>query len=329
MSRIASGLSRRNALAASGAAMIAAPNVASGQGRFPERPIRLIIPWAPGGSADAQLRSLGEQAGRLLGQPVVAENRGGAGGTLHALHLAREARPDGYTLGQMHLSVIRRPFLVRTPQWDTTTDFTHIIGLSGWLFGVAVAANSRFQSWADMISFARANPGRVSFATSGIATTNHLTMEDIMARERIEMTHVAFRGAAEAVPSVLGGSVDMIADSSVWAGPVEAGQMRLLSVWTAERVPRFPNVPTLRELGYNIVVTSNYGISGPPRMDPGIVRILHDAFHAALMSPENTRVRAQFDMPLVYLNTQEYTDFVTQRAAWEREMVTRLGIRME
>ncbi len=328
MGQPVNGLSRRHALALGGAA-VAAPNVASGQGRFPERPIRLIIPWAPGGSADAQLRSLAEQAGRLLGQPVVTENRGGAGGTLHAVHLAREARPDGYTLGQMHLSIIRRPFLVRTPQWDATTDFTHIIGLSGWLFGVAVAANSRFQTWQDMITFARANPGRVSFATSGIATTNHLTMEDIMARERIEMTHVTFRGAAEAVPAVLGGQIDMIADSSVWAGPVEAGQMRLLSVWTAERVARFPNTPTLRELGYDLVVTSNYGISGPPRMDPGIVRVLHDAFHTALMSPENTRVRSQFDMPLVYLNTEDYTQFVIQRAAWERDMVTRLGIRME
>jgi tripartite-type tricarboxylate transporter receptor subunit TctC len=328
MGQPVNGLSRRHALALGGAA-VAAPNVASGQGRFPERPIRLIIPWAPGGSADAQLRSLAEQAGRLLGQPVVTENRGGAGGTLHAVHLAREARPDGYTLGQMHLSIIRRPFLVRTPQWDATTDFTHIIGLSGWLFGVAVAANSRFQTWQDMITFARANPGRVSFATSGIATTNHLTMEDIMARERIEMTHVTFRGAAEAVPAVLGGQIDMIADSSVWAGPVEAGQMRLLSVWTAERVARFPNTPTLRELGYDLVVTSNYGISGPPRMDPGIVRVLHDAFHTALMSPENTRVRNQFDMPLVYLNTADYTQFVVQRAAWERDMVTRLGIRME
>jgi tripartite-type tricarboxylate transporter receptor subunit TctC len=328
MGQPVNGLSRRHALALGGAA-VAAPNLASGQGRFPERPIRLIIPWAPGGSADAQLRSLGEQAGRLLGQPVVAENRGGAGGTLHAVHLAREARPDGYTLGQMHLSIIRRPFLVRTPQWDATTDFTHIIGLTGWLFGVAVAANSRFQTWQDMITYARANPGRVSFATSGIATTNHLTMEDIMARERIEMTHVTFRGASEAVPQVLGGQIDMIADSSVWAGPVEAGQMRLLSVWTAERVARFPNTPTLRELGYDIVVTSNYGISGPPRMDPGIVRLLHDAFHTALMSPENTRVRNQFDMPLVYLSTEDYTQFVIQRAAWERDMVTRLGIRME
>ena len=326
MGQYKTGLSRRIALAASGA-ILAAPAFA--QGRFPERPIRLIIPWTPGGSADAQLRSLSEQASRILGQPIVTENRGGAGGTLHAVHLAREARPDGYTLGQMHLSVIRRPFLVRAPQWDATTDFSHIIGLSGWLFGVAVPANSRLQTWQDMIAFARANPGRLSFATSGIATTNHLTMEDIMGRERIEMTHVAFRGASEAMPNVLNGSVDMIADSSIWAGAVEAGQMRLLSVWTAERVARFPTVPTLRELGYDLVVTSNYGISGPPRMDPGIVRVLHDALHTALMSEENARVRAQFDMPLVYMNTQEYTDFVAQRAAWERDMVTRLGIRME
>ncbi|UPY37934.1 tripartite tricarboxylate transporter substrate binding protein [Sediminicoccus sp. KRV36] len=332
MGRPANGLSRRHALAMGGAAMaapLAAPGVASGQGRFPERPIRFIIPWPPGGSSDSQLRSLGEQAGRLLGQPVVIENRGGAGGTLHAVYLAREARPDGYTIGQMHLSVIRRPFLVRTPQWDATTDFTHIIGLTGWLFGAAVRADSPFRTWQDMIAFARQNPGAVSYATSGIATTNHLAMEDICARERVEMTHVPFRGASEGIPAVLSGNVTMIADSSTWAPAVDGGQMRCLSVWSAERAPRFPTVPTLRELGYDIVVTSNYGISGPPRMDPGVVRVLHDAFKTALMSEENTRVRTQFDMPLVYLNTQEYKDFVAQRAVWERDMVTRLGIRME
>ena len=328
MGQPANGLSRRNALALGGAAL-AMPAIASAQGRFPERPIRLIIPWAPGGSSDVQQRSLGDQAARLLGQPVVTENRGGAGGTLHAVHLAREARPDGYTLGQMHLSVVRRPYLVRTPQWDATTDFTHIIGLTGWLFGVAVKANSPFQTFPELIAHARRNPGALSYATSGIATTNHLAMEQIAGLERVELTHVPFRGATEGITAVLGGNVSMIADSSAWAGAVEGGQMRLLCVWSAERAPRFPNVPTLRELGYDIVVTSNYGISGPPRMDPGVVRVLHDAFKQALMSEENTRIRAQFDMPLVYYDTQQYQDFIVQRAAWERDMVTRLGIRME
>lgn len=326
MAHDAARLTRRSTLALGGAAL-ASPALA--QGRFPERPIRLIIPWPPGGSADVQMRSLAEVAVRTLGQPVVTENRAGAGGTLHAVHLAREARPDGYTLGQMHLSIIRRPFLVRTPQWDATTDFTHIIGLTGWLFGVAVRADSPFQSFPELIADARRNPGALTYATSGIATTNHLAMEDIAARERVEFTHVPFRGATEGITAVLGGQVSMIADSSAWAPAVEAGQMRLLCVWSAERAARFPNVPTLRELGYDMVVTSNYGISGPPRMDPGVVRILHDAFHAALMSEENTRVRAQFDMPLVYLNSEQYQQFVVQRAAWERDMVNRLGIRME
>jgi tripartite-type tricarboxylate transporter receptor subunit TctC len=110
---------------------------------------------------------------------------------------------------------------------------------------------------------------------------------------------------------------------------VEAGRMRLLCVWSAERAARFPEVPTLRELGYDMVVTSNYGISGPPRMDPGVVRVLHDAMKAALMDEANARVRAQFDMPLVYMDSEQYADFIRSRAAWERDMVRRLGLRME
>ncbi len=319
-------LTRRSALAFGGSAL-ALPALA--QSRFPERPIRLIVPWPPGGSADAQLRSLGELASRALGQPVVIENRPGAGGTLHAVHLAREARPDGYTLGQMHLSVVRRPFLVRQPQWDAVTDFTHIIGLTGWLFGMAVPTNSPFADYRAFVAYAKANPGRVSYSTSGIATTNHLAMEELAMKEGIELLHVPFRGSNEGVTAALGGQVHMVADSSAWAPQVEAGQMRLLSVWSAERAPRFPTVPTLRELGHDIVVTSNYGISGPPRMDPGIVRTLHEAFRAGLMSEENTRVRNQFDMPLVYLDTEQYMDFIRRRADWERDMVNRLGIRME
>lgn len=320
-------LARRALLGAAAAMPLATPALA--QGRYPERPIRLLVPWPPGGSADAQLRSLSELTSRALGQPVVVENRAGAGGTLHAVHLAKEARPDGYTLGQMHLSVVRRPFLVRTPQWDAVTDFTHIIGLTGWLFGMAVPANSPFADYRSFVAYAKANPGRVSYSTSGIATTNHLAMEDLAQREGIELLHVPFRGSNEGVTAALGGQVHMVADSSAWAPQVEAGQMRLLSVWSAERAPRFPTVPTLRELGHDMVVTSNYGISGPPRMDPGVVRALHDAMKAALMGEENTRVRNQFDMPLVYLDTEGYQDFIARRAVYERDIVNRLGIRME
>ncbi len=105
--------------------------------------------------------------------------------------------------------------------------------------------------------------------------------------------------------------------------------MRLLCVWSAERARRFPDVPTLKELGFDMVLTSNYGLSGPPGMDPGVVRVLHDVYREGLMSEPNTRVRDQYDMPLVYLDTAQYTDFVRQRAEIEREIITRLNIRME
>lgn len=326
MNAYSPGLGRRAALAL-GAAALAAPAIA--QPRFPERPIRLIVPWPPGASSDAQLRSIAEICSRKLGHPMVVENRSGAGGTLHAMHLAREARPDGHTIGQMHLSVLRRPFLVRNPQWDAVTDFTHIIGMTGWLFGVAVRADSPHRTWADYIAFARANPGIITYSTSGIATTNHIAMEDIARRLGVEFTHVPFRGASEGVTAVLSGTVVSIADSSAWAPQVEAGAMRLLCVWSAERAARFPDVPTLRDLGIDVVVNSPYGISGPPRMDPGVVRVLHDTMKEALFDPQNIAVRGQFDMPLVYLDTQAYQSFITQRVAYERDMVQRLALRME
>src|SRR3712207_424482 len=196
---------RRAALALGAAGVLAAPALA--QGKFPDRPIRLIIPWPPGGSADAQLRSMAEIAGKALGQTVVVENRPGASGTLGAQFLTTQARPDGYTLSQMHLSIIRRPYIVRNPPWDAVRDFSHIIGLCGWMYGIAVKADGPIKAWADYLAYARANPGRLTYTTSGIATTNHLTMEEIAAREKIELVHVPYRASNEAAVAVASGEV--------------------------------------------------------------------------------------------------------------------------
>ena len=319
---------RRRGLLGLGLAGIAAPSLGQSQERFPSRPIKLMIPWTAGSSSDVQMRSLCEEAQKVLGQPLVIENRPGASGTLHAQPLAL-ARPDGYTLGQMHLSVIRRPFLVKQPQWDTVADFTHIMRVCGWMFGVVVKADRPWKTWAEFIAYGKANPGKLTFATSGIATTNHLAMEDLGTREGVEFTHVPFRGSSEGVTAVLSGTTDCIADSSAWMPHVEAGTMRVLCVWTENRVAKLPGVPTLKELGHDMVVTSPYGISGPKGMDPAIIRTLHDAFKTALDSPANTNVRAQFDMPQQYLNSPDYTAFISQRAVYERDMVTRLGIKLD
>lgn len=319
----------RRLVLAAGAATLALPRLARAQARFPDRPIQIVVPWPAGGSADIQLRSIGDLATRALGQPVVVRNQPGAGGTLGPLTVAQQARPDGYTLTQMHLSVLRRPWMMRTPQWDPVADFTHIIGMTGWLFGCAVKANSPFQTWQEMIAYARANPGRLNYTTSGIGTTNHLAMESIQEKDGVQLTHVPFRGSNEAVTAVLGGQVDMVCDSSTWAPFVENGQMRALSVWTAERVRRFANVPTLKELGYDLTVTSPYGVSGPRNMDEGVVRVLHDVMRDALMTPENAEVRGRFDMPLVYQDTQTYRAFIAERVEYEKAMVRRLGLTLD
>ena len=319
----------RRLLLATGAATLAAPGIPRAQGRYPDRPIQLVVPWPAGGSADLQLRSIGELVGKALGQPMVIQNRPGAGGTLGPMTVAQQARPDGYTLTQMHLSVLRRPWMMRTPQWDPIGDFTHIIGMTGWLFGCAVKADSPFRTWQEMIAYAKANPGKLTYTTSGIGTTNHLAMETIQEKDGVQLTHVPYRGSNEAVTAVIGGQVDMVCDSSTWAPFVEAGQMRALSVWTADRVARFPNVPTLKELGYDLTVTSPYGVSGPKGMDEGIVRVLHDAMKDALMSRENAEVRSRFDMPLVYQDTQTYRAFIAERVEYEKAMVRRLNLTLD
>jgi tripartite-type tricarboxylate transporter receptor subunit TctC len=317
----------RRAVLAAGGALLAAPTL--GQSRFPDRPIKLIVPWSAGSSSDVQMRSLAEIAQRGFGQPVVVENKAGAGGTLHIVPLARETRPDGYTLGQMHLAVIRRPYLVRTPQWDLATDFTYVVGLCGWVVGVAVRADAPWKTWAEFVASAKAEPGRRTYSTSGIATTPHIIMEDLGARIGAEFTHVPFRGTSEGVTAVLGGQVDCIADASTWAPHVVEGRMRVLCVFTAERFPRFPDAPTLRELGIDLVATSAYGLVGPPGMDPGVVQVLHDGFKAALFDPANERVRAMFDMPAVYYDSDTYKTVTLRQAEYEKQVVQRLGLRLD
>ncbi|MBX9699763.1 MAG: tripartite tricarboxylate transporter substrate binding protein, partial [Acetobacteraceae bacterium] len=297
--------------------------------RFPDRPVRVIVPWSAGSSSDVQIRSLADVAPRWLGQPVVVENKPGASGTLHISPLIRETRADGYTLGQMHLSVIRRPFLTRSAQWDLAADFTYVIGLVGWVIGVAVRADAPWRSFPEFVESAKREPGRRTYSTSGIATTPHLIMEDIGARAGAEFTHVPFRGSSEGLTAVLGGQVDAIADASVWAPHVMEGRMRALCLFTPERYPRFPGVPTLRELGIDLVATSAYGLVGPAGIDPGVVRVLHDAFKAALQDPAVDRVRAQFDMPVVYLDSAAYRDTTLRQAEYERALVQRLGLRLD
>jgi tripartite-type tricarboxylate transporter receptor subunit TctC len=320
-------MNRRALLGALGAAPLAAP--ALGQARYPSRPIRFLIPWPPGGSLDALHRQCFELMARDLGQNIVVENMPGARGTRAALFLVQQARPDGYTLAHHHLSILRHPFLTRQATWDPINDFTYVMQVSGFVFGTAVHRDSPWRSFADLLAEARRRPGQLTYSTSGIATTNHLAMEDILAREGVRMEHIPTRGAQEGVTMLLGRQIDVVADAQSWRPQVETGEFRLLSVWTPTRLPSLPDVPTLRDLGYGMSVTSPYGIAGPKGLPPEVVQTFHDSFRKAMLDESSQAIIRRWEMPDEYLGPQAYLEFARERVAYEREMVRRLNLSID
>jgi tripartite-type tricarboxylate transporter receptor subunit TctC len=323
----APAFARRTIMAGAAAALLAAPAVRA-QGRFPDRPIRLIVPWAAGGTTDIQMRVLAEQAARRLGQPVVVENRAGAGGVLGPQQLLNE-RPDGHVISQMPISVFRHPQMASRALFNPLEDFTWVIHATGYLFGIVVRADAPWQTLAQFLDFAKANPGRVNYGTPGVGTSLHITMEQIAGmRGGIDWTHVPFRGWAENAQALLGGQIQASADSSGWSDLVQSGQMRLLATWGAERAKRFPNVPTLRESGIDIVSISPYGLAGPKGMSADVVRVLHDAFREALFDPAHVAILDRFDMQPMYLGPDDYAAFARRQFVEEGEMIRRMGLRI-
>ncbi len=321
---------RRGALALAAAAPLARPALAQpGAAGFPNRPIRLLVPWPAGGSADTQFRMLGDLASRSLGQPIVVENRPGASGTLGVLAMANEPRGDGHLVGQMPVTAFRLPVMSRRPSFDPLKDFTYVIHLTGYLFGVVVRADSPWRTWQEFLAHAKANPGKVSYGTPGVGSTLHITMERIAEAQGIEFLHVPFRGGADTSQALLSGAIDAQADSTGWAPLVDDGKFRLLVTWGAERARRYPEVPTLRETGTDIVSASPYGIVGPKGMDPGVVRVLHDAFKEALHDPAHVAVLQRYDMPVVYMDSAAYAAFARDLFEQEAAVIRKLGLKMD
>lgn len=292
---------------------------------YPIKPVTLIVPWPAGGSTDISMRAIAEVASKHLGQPIIVDNKAGGGGTVGPATMAATAKPDGYTIAQIPITVFRLPLMQKTP-WDATRDFTYIAHLTGYTFGVTANAESRFKTWADVVDFAKQNPGKVTYATPGAGTSLHVGMEQIASQAGIKLTHVPFKGGAETNAAVLGGHTTLQADSSGWKPLVEAGKLRLLTIWTANRSKNYPDTPTLKELGYPFVLDSPFGIAGPKGMDPKIVARLHDAFKKAIDEPAVQGTLAKYDMVVNYKNTADYQKHVTDTIESERKIITELGL---
>jgi tripartite-type tricarboxylate transporter receptor subunit TctC len=292
--------------------------------RFPTRPITLWVPWPAGGGTDLTLRLLAEIAGRKLGQKIIIENRGGAGGTL-AMPVLQQAAPDGYTIAQMPQPVFRAPLLQKLT-WDPIRDTTPIIQISGVTFGMVVPMASPFRSVEDVFAFAKAQPDALTVATNGVGTTPHLVLDELFGRRRLQWVHVPYKGTSEQMLAVASGQVMVGVNSNGFAPFVDNGKLRLLVMFGEQRTKRWPGVPTLRELGYGIVATSPYGLAGPRGMAPEVVAVLHDAFKQALFDPAHLAELERYDQEPAYLNTDDYGRAMREAYAAEKRAVDRLGL---
>ena len=323
---IHSPVGRRGALgAAVGAALVPLGRTAHAQGRFPDKPIRMIVPWAPGGSTDVQMRALSEQVSKRFGRPVVVENRPGAGGILGA-QMAAGARPDGYLLTQLPISALRYPHMVARPLFDPMKDLTYISQITGYLFGVVVRADAPWRTFGELLDAAKAKPGHVTYGSPGPGTSLQFTMEEIAAKTGVEWLHVPFKGASENLQALLAGTVQVSAESSAWAGLVRSGQFRLLCTWGPERATRFPDAPTLKELGFGIVSSSPYGICGPAGMDPAVVQTLDQTLRDAVQDPAHVAVLERYDMLPAYLGSADYAAAARRQYETDGEMIRRLNL---
>ena len=317
---------RRRVLVQAVAASLLGPLSAAvrAQGAWPSQAIKLMIAFPAGGPTDITMRVLAENASRLLGQTVVVENRPGAGGTLPAQQM-QQSRPDGHTLAQVPLGVFRMPYTQKM-SWDPLKDLSYIIGVTGYAFGLVVPTDSPIKTWADFVTYAKANPGRLSYGSTGVLTSPHLTMEDIAQRVGVELNHIPFKGSADLMQAILGGQIMAAADSTGFAPHVASGRLRVLNTWGAQRLPKFPDVPTLTELGIPLVQASPYGLAGPKGMDPALVQRIHDVFKQAMEQPSHVEVLARYDQALMHMNPQQYLRFAEETFRREKALVEKLGL---
>jgi tripartite-type tricarboxylate transporter receptor subunit TctC len=301
---------------------IAVPLLALAQS-FPVKPISLICPWPPGGSTDQHLRAFAQIASKYVGQNIVVENKPGAGGMLGPGNMAKVSQPDGYTISQLPVGAFRIPHMQKV-DWDPLKDFTYIIGITGYTFGIVVKSDSPYKTLKELLAFAKANPGKVSYGSTGNGTSPHLLIEELSMKAGVEMLHVPFKGNAESTQALLGGHITAQSDATGWGRHVDAGAFRLLVTFGEKRTKW--NAPTARELGIDIVSYSPYGFVSPKGLDPKIQKFLHDAFKKALDDPEHLKVLAQLDQVYWYKSSEDYAKWAAETFAAERATIERVGL---
>ena len=292
---------------------------------YPSKPVNLLIPYGGGGTTDVTARLLANLAQVDFAQPIVVVNRPGGGGVL-ALELLAKDKPDGYTLGVVPTGVVTRTPFLRKVRYDSEKDFTYILLYALWQYGLVVKSDSPWKTLDEFLDYAKKNPGKVTYSTAGTGSAQYLAMEYLAQKEGIKWTHIPYKGGIKAVTAVLGGHVTACAQAVEWKPYVESGQLRLLAVLGAERIPTFPEVKTLKELGYDYAVVSGPGLAGPAGMDPEVVAYVTKAFTKAAKNKEFVDLLNKLDMLPYYMDGTQLFEYIKTEIPKKKKLVESLGL---
>jgi tripartite-type tricarboxylate transporter receptor subunit TctC len=319
----------RRTFLAGAAGAFAMPHVARAQAAWPSQNLRMIVPFPPGGQGDLAARPIAKAFERILGKPVVVDNRGGAGGALGNAAVARGAN-DGHTLLMTLSSLAVLPeadrIMGRTPQYEMT-DLVPIARVLADPTLLAVNAETPWRTLAEFIENAQRVPGQIAYGSSGPYGTLHVSMEMFTTSAGIKLNHVPYRGAGPAMNDLIGGQIKALASApGVLKPQVDAGKIRVLANFGAERVPAFPNVPTFRELGFGDVEFYIWGGLFVPRATPPeVVTILRNAMREAMADPETRRTFETAGSPPAYLDQPEFASFIEKDSARLIAAVRKIG----
>ncbi|MBV7482440.1 tripartite tricarboxylate transporter substrate binding protein [Bordetella sp. BOR01] len=311
--------------AAAAVAAFAGLGLGTAHAGFPERTLRIVVPYQPGGSTDTVVRKFAELVAPELGQPVIVENKGGAGATMGARTLAT-AQPDGYTLAILPSPVFRMPH-IQDVGYDPNHDFTYVMMLSGYTLGVAVPAGAPYRTWANFIAYARAHPGDIAYGTASVGSASNVMMEDIARRNGVTWRHIPYKGESDVLQGVLGGQLQAYAGSTTVLPMVQSGKMRMLVTWGAHRSAQFPDVPTLHELDGTPAAYAPFGIAAPKGLPPAILETLHDTFKRVAESDAFKSILTQYGQELVYMDSADYAGYAAEQFKAEEEIVKSLGLK--
>ncbi|MBW1998835.1 MAG: tripartite tricarboxylate transporter substrate binding protein [Deltaproteobacteria bacterium] len=294
------------------------------QAAWPKKPITMFIPFAAGGSMDASVRALAPGMEKVLGKPIVLINKTGGTGTV-ALGVLAGAKPDGYTLSAGTSSGIFRIPVLRKVPYKPLASFTFLYSYAAVASGTVVKADSPWKTWDDFIEYAKKNPGKVKYSTTGSGSPMHVAMEIAAEKHGIKWTHIPYKGTMPSLTAVLGGHVDACSAGPKFVSMVQSGQMRVLVVHTKDRMAEFPDVPTLLEVGIPYYNDTVFGLFGPAGLDPAIVKKIEDAAEYAVDTPLFKDMAKKFAIVPLKMRGREFSKLLEEGWPKQVEIFRKLG----